>query len=73
MLEFPLNEGLTWGQGEDVDWSIRVRDKYNFSINEKSEVNLLKYKDKIFKIATDETVYELIKKIKSKDDKINNF
>ena len=37
--------------------------KYDFSINEKSEVNLLKYKDKIFNIATEETVNDFIKKI----------
>jgi hypothetical protein len=68
MLEFPINENLIWGQGEDVDWSMRVRSKYIFSINEKSEVNLLKYKDKIFNIATEESVSELIKKLNIKND-----
>ena len=27
MMEFPLNEKFSWGEGEDVDWSIRVRKK----------------------------------------------
>lgn len=48
MMEFPLNENLTWGQSEDVDWSLRIREKYNFSINKYSSVKLLKYKDRAF-------------------------
>jgi hypothetical protein len=42
MQEFPLNESLTWGQGEDVEWSLRVLQKYNFTMNEDSIVRLLK-------------------------------
>jgi len=42
MLENKLNEDLMWGQGEDVEWSLRVRNKYKFSINEKSMVKSLK-------------------------------
>jgi len=48
MEEFPLNEDLFWGQGEDVEWSKRIREKYNFSINENSIVRLLKYKNPAF-------------------------
>lgn len=48
MQNFPLNEKLSWGQGEDVEWSIRVRKHYNFSFNDNSTVYLLKYKDRIF-------------------------
>jgi hypothetical protein len=48
MEEFPLNEDLLWGQSEDVEWSKRIREKYNFSINENSKVKLLKYKYPIF-------------------------
>jgi len=48
MEEFPLNEDLFWGQSEDVEWSKRIREKYNFSINENSIVELLKYKDPAF-------------------------
>jgi hypothetical protein len=48
MLENRLNENLEWGQGEDVEWSIRSRESTAFSINEKSRVKLMKYKDRIF-------------------------
>jgi hypothetical protein len=48
MTEFPLNESLAWEQGEDVDWSYRVRTKYKFSINPKASVRLLKYKHVCF-------------------------
>ena len=48
MQEFPLNENLFWGQSEDVEWSKRIREKYNFSINENSIVELLKYKNPAF-------------------------
>jgi len=48
MLENVLNEKLKWGQGEDVEWSIRVRKITNFVINERSIVKLMKYKDRIF-------------------------
>tara|TARA_A100000164_G_scaffold197556_1_gene175198 strand:+ start:10 stop:729 length:720 start_codon:yes stop_codon:yes gene_type:complete len=44
MEEFPLNEDLCWGDGEDVEWSLRVREKYDFSINEKCIVKTLKQK-----------------------------
>jgi hypothetical protein len=43
MEEFRLNESLCWGQGEDVEWSYRVRNKFNFSINKEASVRLLKY------------------------------
>lgn len=42
MEEFPLNEELYWGDGEDVEWSLRVREKYDFTMNVFSEVKLLK-------------------------------
>lgn len=44
MNKYKFNEKLCWGQGEDVEWSIRVRNEYNFDINEHSSVKLLKYK-----------------------------
>jgi len=61
MLEFPLNEKLSWLDGEDVDWSLNVRKKYIFSINENSSVKLLKYKGRIFDEASDKSINELIK------------
>lgn len=30
MLNNPLNENLAWGQGEDVEWSLRVRKFWNY-------------------------------------------
>ena len=36
MVEFPLNEKLSWGESEDVIWSKEVREKYKFSINTNS-------------------------------------
>lgn len=49
MLEYPLDENLIWGQGEDVLWSKQVREKYEFSMNPFSSVNIIKpNKDRVF-------------------------
>jgi hypothetical protein len=53
MLENRLDDRLNWGEGEDVEWSIRVRKKTNFKINTNSTVSLTKYKDRIFNNTTD--------------------
>lgn len=42
MLENPLNEDLIWGQAEDIEWSKRIREKTEFTINTKSTVRLNK-------------------------------
>ena len=42
MEEFPLNESLCWGQGEDVIWSKQVRERYNFNMNINSTVSIMK-------------------------------
>lgn len=61
MMEFPLNENLLWGQGEDVEWSKQVREKYEFQMNKNSSVKILKPgKDKAFEYATDSTVQRAI-------------
>ncbi len=39
-----LDESLFWGEGEDVEWSIRVRNKTNFQMNVNSKVKFLKLK-----------------------------
>jgi len=44
-LQNPLNEKLFWGEGEDVEWSLRVREKTRFRMNARSEVQYLKLKD----------------------------
>ncbi len=69
MQNFPLNEELNWGEGEDVEWSLRVRKHVKFNMNQNSEVRLRKFKDKVFDFV-DET---LITKIKENYDKINNI
>ncbi len=43
-LAHPLNEGLHWGESEDVEWSIRVREHTNFSFNPYSQVCYVKEK-----------------------------
>lgn len=44
----PLNEQKTWGQGEDVDWAIMVRERWNLSLFNQASFKLLKQKDPIF-------------------------
>jgi len=63
MLEFKLNDKLLWGQGEDIEWSRRVRQKYDFSINPNSIVRLIKNKKPIWNDCSDETI-EILNKIK---------
>jgi glycosyltransferase involved in cell wall biosynthesis len=48
MINNKLNENLSWGQGEDVEWSLRVRNKTEFKMNTLSSVKLLKNKNRIF-------------------------
>ena len=45
MIDFPLNEKLLHLQSEDVEWSSRVRTKYQFKFNKYSSVKFLKYKE----------------------------
>ena len=45
MEEEPLNETLCWGEGEDVEWSKRVRVKYKYLMNPHSAVRLTKSKN----------------------------
>jgi len=59
MEEFPLNEFLLWEQGEDVEWSQRVREKYNFSMNPYSLVKLIKHKDIDFIECSEKTLKKL--------------
>lgn len=42
MEEYKLNEELMWGEGEDVEWSKRVREVFEFNMNINSKVKLLK-------------------------------
>lgn len=48
MLKYLLDEEKSWGQGEDVEWSLQRRDTWNYKMNPLSTVSLLKYKDRVF-------------------------
>ena len=50
MEEEPLDEDIVWGQGEDVEWSDRVREKYKYVMNTHSAVKLDHYKDPILPV-----------------------
>ena len=43
-LKYPLNERLFWGEGEDVEWSLRIREITKFKMNSNSVVKYLKLK-----------------------------
>ena len=60
MKKFPLDETLSWGESEDVSWSMCVRDNYKFSINVNSTVRSLKYKNLSFNFADQDTINKLI-------------
>lgn len=42
MEESPLDESLSWGEGEDVKWSTVVNKKFSFSMNDRSTVSITK-------------------------------
>lgn len=54
MLKNPLCDRLKWGQGEDVEWSMRARLSTNFAINTNSSARLLKYKERYFDETTED-------------------
>ncbi len=56
--KYPQNESLCWGESEDIDWSLRCRND-KFYMNEYSSVQLLKWKDPIFKYPTQNTIDKL--------------
>tara|TARA_B000000557_G_C20810707_1_gene459967 strand:+ start:1955 stop:2806 length:852 start_codon:yes stop_codon:yes gene_type:complete len=41
LLEFPFDENLVYGQGDDIEWSHRVRKKYDFCFNQLSTVRII--------------------------------
>lgn len=59
MQEIPLNEKLSWGESEDVEWSQSYNSKYEFKINVYSSVKLLKYKPAYFEHITKEDLGKL--------------
>jgi len=60
MLKYPLDERLTWGESEDVEWSFRVRENCDIQMNTNSSVQFLKQKDKVFNYSTETTNNKLI-------------
>jgi hypothetical protein len=44
MLAHPLDERRVWGQGEDVEWSTRCRNLWNYRMNRQSSVRFFKEK-----------------------------
>jgi hypothetical protein len=59
MHEFPLEEALSWGDGEDFRWCHALQKKYNVSFNRHSTNRLLKEKGRYFTEMSDATGEEL--------------
>jgi hypothetical protein len=66
--EFPLNEKLIWGQGEDIEFSNRVLTKYNFKMNAFSSVQCLKQKEKVFSLISEKNLNLIQLKFKAHYD-----
>ena len=49
MLSNPLEENLTWGQMEDVEWSLRVRNFWNYKMFPELSISSQKQKGNHFK------------------------
>lgn len=60
MSENKLDESLSWGESEDVEWSYRIRKFYKYRMNYNSIVKLLKNKYMDFNYCD----YGLVKKLK---------
>jgi hypothetical protein len=59
MLEFPLEEKLIWGDGEDFRWCHALQKKYKVAFNEHSKCYLMKEKGRYFVEVNPKTVEEL--------------
>ena len=71
MEKFPLNEDLCWGQGEDIEWSNRVKEFFNFSMNQKSSVTLLKNHEVLGEGYIREEDMEILKKVIIKNNSVD--
>ncbi len=49
MLKNPLDENLSWGEGEDVEWSLRVRKFWNYKMFPEMSITSQKQKTKHFR------------------------
>lgn len=69
MLKYPLNEDLSWGEGEDVEWSKQVRLEHDFQMNVNSSVKILKPgKDRVFEYTKEDTLKRILDFVKLKHD-----
>lgn len=53
-INHPLDERLSWGEGEDVEWSKSVRNIWNYRCNYKSVVRFIKYKNHFPQLSSEE-------------------
>ena len=60
MEKHPLDETLCWAESEDVVWSKRVRQEFDFKMNALSSVKMCKYKCKIFNEADEKTIEDIL-------------
>ena len=60
MEKHPLDETLCWAESEDVVWSKRVRQEFDFKMNTLSSVKMRKYKCKIFNEADEKTIEDIL-------------
>jgi hypothetical protein len=49
MLKNPLNESIFAGQGEDVEWSMRIRDSAKYLVNHRAIVYSLKENPRVMR------------------------
>lgn len=72
MQHIPLNEGLAWNEGEDIEWSNRITDAYPLCFNKHSICHLQKQKDVIFEQLTPSDMNTL-KNYLGSDVRVNLF
>ena len=59
MEEYPLDETLCWGEGEDAEWSLRCMPNIKYVMNTLSGVKLLKAKSTKLSMAEQKTLNKL--------------
>jgi hypothetical protein len=70
MIKFPLNEELSWGESEDVEWSKKIREFVDFNMNIYSTVKIAKnYKYRVF----NELDNDRINILKNMNNKLQTF
>jgi len=50
MEKVPLDESIYWGEGEDVEWTLRIRNWCRYKMNPGCQVKLLKQKPQQFPV-----------------------